>query len=80
MLNPMWSMTLANLNQSIAKLNSNWLWIEIKSIALVDIKNQVQNKLCPKISQPLLTIHKYSVVHVGMVVVIIELPNISKQI
>ena len=43
---------------------------QMLKMPLVDIKNQVQNKLCPKIAQPLLTIHKYSVVHVGIVVVI----------
>ena len=44
------------------------------------LKTKVQNQLSPKIMKLLLIIHKYSVVHVGMVVVIIELPNISKQI
>ena len=46
---------------------------------MADIKKISEDKLCPKIMKLLLIIHKYSVVHVGMVV-IIQLPKISKQI
>ena len=67
----------SELNPIDFELKSN---IKFKNVLGGLLKTMVQNQLCPKIMKLLLIIHKYSVVHVGMVAVIIELPNISKQI